>query len=96
MLARAVCHVPALRPRPACLLEPQLPGWALMTLGCYALFNIGSALITFRDTPEAGEELKEEEAEARAFFSSPARGKLAFEVGAVPEGEGNGVLGMNE
>ena len=67
-----------------------------MTLGCYALFNIGSALITFRDTPEAGEELKEEEAEARAFFSSPARGKLAFEVGAVPEGEGNGVLGMNE
>lgn len=67
-----------------------------MTLGCYALLNIGSALITFRDTPEAGEELKVEEAEARAFFSNSARGKLAFEVGTVPKGEGEGVLGMNE
>jgi len=68
-----------------------------MTLGCYALFTIGFALFVFRDTPEASAELDIEVIEAKKFFSDKAKhGKLAFKVGQVPEGEGKGVVGMNE
>ena len=73
----------------------QIPGWALMTLGCYALLSIGLALFTFRDTPEAGEELKAQEEEAREFYRG-LDSKLRFTVGEIPDKEGEGVVGMNE
>lgn len=63
-----------------------------MSLGSYALWTIGYALFVFKDVPEAGEELKEHEKEARAFFSS--LGELGFEVGTLPSNE-KGKLGMN-
>jgi hypothetical protein len=66
-----------------------------MTLGCYALLSIGSALFTFKDTPEAGEELKLQEEEARKFYQGLGP-KLRFSVGEVPASEGKGVIGMNE
>lgn len=36
----------------------QLPWYALMVFGCYALANIGFNLMTFQDCPQASEELR--------------------------------------
>jgi hypothetical protein len=63
-----------------------------MTLGSYALWTIGYALLVFKDVPEAGEELKVQEAEARAFYKG-FKG-LGFAVGEIPD-EGEGKVGMN-
>lgn len=41
-----------------CILNKlQLPWWGLVTFGAYCLSNIGSAMYTFRDCPEAYHEL---------------------------------------
>ncbi|KAF9976238.1 hypothetical protein BGZ73_008945 [Actinomortierella ambigua] len=37
---------------------PVLPWWALVTFGAYSLGNIGYHVMTFRDCPEAYDELQ--------------------------------------
>lgn len=49
---------------------PVLPWWALITFGCYCLSNIGSAMYTFRDCPEAYQELMSEISQAKADLQS--------------------------
>ncbi|CEJ01481.1 hypothetical protein RMCBS344292_15506 [Rhizopus microsporus] len=49
---------------------PVLPWWALMTFGCYCLNNIGYALYTFRDCPEAYHELMSEIQQAKSDLTS--------------------------
>ncbi|KAG1438384.1 hypothetical protein G6F56_012659 [Rhizopus delemar] len=49
---------------------PVLPWWALMTFGCYCLNNIGYALYTFRDCPEAYNELMGEIQQAKSDLST--------------------------
>ncbi|CEP17754.1 hypothetical protein [Parasitella parasitica] len=44
---------------------PVLPWWALITFGCYCLSNIGNAMYTFRDCPEAYHELMGEISQAK-------------------------------
>ncbi|KAG0733900.1 hypothetical protein G6F57_005813 [Rhizopus arrhizus] len=49
---------------------PVLPWWVLMTFGCYCLNNIGYALYTFRDCPEAYHELMSEIQQAKSDLST--------------------------
>ncbi|KAI7899363.1 dolichol-phosphate mannosyltransferase subunit 3 [Cokeromyces recurvatus] len=45
---------------------PVIPWWALVCFGCHCLGNIGYALFTFRDCPEAYHELMTEISQAKA------------------------------
>ena len=57
----AVCIHLFPQPRPATTISliAQLPAYALMVFGCYALFTIGSELFSYRDCDDAAVELKE-------------------------------------
>ncbi|KAF9328274.1 hypothetical protein BG006_008524 [Podila minutissima] len=44
---------------------PVLPWWALVTFGAYSLGNIGYHVLTFRDCPEAYDELQVQIAQAQ-------------------------------
>ncbi|KAG2235313.1 dolichol-phosphate mannosyltransferase subunit 3 [Thamnidium elegans] len=49
---------------------PVLPWWGLVTFGSYCLSNIGSAMYTFRDCPEAYHELMGEITQAKSELRS--------------------------
>ncbi|KAG2200100.1 hypothetical protein INT46_006479 [Mucor plumbeus] len=49
---------------------PVFPWWALITFGCYCLGNIGTAMYTFRDCPEAYHELMSEISQAKSELRS--------------------------
>ncbi|KAI9364095.1 dolichol-phosphate mannosyltransferase subunit 3 [Pilaira anomala] len=49
---------------------PVLPWWALVAFGSYCLSNIGSAMYTFRDCPEAYTELMGEITQAKSELRS--------------------------
>ena len=44
---------------------PLLPWWALVSFGSYSLWSLGWGLWTFRDCPEAYNELMQQIAEAK-------------------------------
>jgi len=44
---------------------PTIPWWALVTFGSYSLWSMGWGLWTFRDCPDAFEELMGEIAQAK-------------------------------
>ncbi|KAI9485189.1 MAG: dolichol-phosphate mannosyltransferase subunit 3 [Benjaminiella poitrasii] len=44
---------------------PVIPWWVLVSFGCHCLGNIGFALFTFRDCPEAYHELMTEISQAK-------------------------------
>mmetsp|Transcript_13715 Transcript_13715/g.46314 ORF Transcript_13715/g.46314 Transcript_13715/m.46314 type:complete len:94 (-) Transcript_13715:9-290(-) len=47
-----------------------LPLWALITLGCHALFSIGSSLATFNDVPHEVDALHEDILRVKAALQS--------------------------
>ncbi|KAF9088911.1 hypothetical protein BGX29_003562 [Mortierella sp. GBA35] len=49
---------------------PVLPWWALVSFGAYSLGNIGYHVLTFRDCPEAFDELQVQIAEAQRDLRS--------------------------
>ncbi|KAG0233022.1 dolichol-phosphate mannosyltransferase subunit 3 [Mortierella sp. GBAus27b] len=49
---------------------PVLPWWALVSFGAYSLGNIGYHVLTFRDCPEAFDELQIQIAQAQSDLRS--------------------------
>ncbi|KAI8878599.1 dolichol-phosphate mannosyltransferase subunit 3 [Backusella circina FSU 941] len=49
---------------------PVFPWWVLMTFGCYCLANLGNAVFTFRNCPEAYNELMNEISMAKSDLNS--------------------------
>ncbi|KAF9581533.1 hypothetical protein BGW38_001415 [Lunasporangiospora selenospora] len=49
---------------------PVLPWWALVTFGAYSLGNIGYHVMTFRDCPEAYDELQVQISQAQSDLRS--------------------------
>ncbi|MCJ1401475.1 hypothetical protein MMC11_004689 [Xylographa trunciseda] len=49
---------------------PILPFWALVSFGSYLLFKLGLGVFTFKDVPEAYQELMEEIEVARKDLKS--------------------------
>jgi len=56
---------PFLDPRAVGEILPVIPWWALVSFGSYSLWSMGWGLWSFRDCPEAFEELMGEIAEAK-------------------------------
>lgn len=49
---------------------PVLPWWALVSFGCYALFEMGYGVFTLQDKEDKYIELKEQITEAKGFLKS--------------------------
>ncbi|KAJ7621210.1 dolichol-phosphate mannosyltransferase subunit 3 [Roridomyces roridus] len=62
--------VPGLDPAIVEQIWPVIPWWFLVTFGSYSLWSLGWGLFTFRDCPEAYEELMREISQARDDLSS--------------------------
>ncbi|EJD42759.1 dolichol-phosphate mannosyltransferase subunit 3 [Auricularia subglabra TFB-10046 SS5] len=52
-------------PEPASLILPVLPWWLLVSFGSYSLWTLGWAMLSFRECPEAYEELTKEVEQAK-------------------------------
>lgn len=67
-----------------------------MSLGCWALWSIGTSLVSFRDTPAEADALRKDIERAKDFYANKvANSSLRFRVGEIPEGESDGVMGEN-
>jgi len=60
-----VLSVPVLDDGAVAEIWPLIPWWLLVTFGSYSLWSLGWGLFTFRDCPEAYEELMREISQAR-------------------------------
>ncbi|KIM82181.1 hypothetical protein PILCRDRAFT_70880 [Piloderma croceum F 1598] len=65
LLFFVILPVPFVHEDVAVKVLPTIPWWALVTFGSYALWSMGWGLWTFRDCPDAFEELMGEIAEAK-------------------------------
>ncbi|KAK6977442.1 dolichol-phosphate mannosyltransferase subunit 3 [Favolaschia claudopus] len=57
--------VPGLDEAAVSQIWPLIPWWLLVTFGSYSLWSLGWGLFTFRDCPEAYEELMHEISQAK-------------------------------
>ncbi|KAF8169914.1 dolichol-phosphate mannosyltransferase subunit 3 [Mycena galopus ATCC 62051] len=60
-----VLSVPGLDQGAVTEIWPLIPWWLLVTFGSYSLWSLGWGLFTFRDCPEAYEELMREISQAK-------------------------------
>lgn len=49
---------------------PVIPWWALVSFGCYALFELGYGVFTLQDKKDKYVELKEQIVEAKTFLKA--------------------------
>jgi len=66
----SIIPVPLLEEETAQQLLPVIPWWLLVSFGSYSLASLGWGLFTFRDCPDAYEELMREITMAKADLSA--------------------------